>query len=292
MKTLLKRIYKVLPFKQAVFSVLRILPIPQRIYQHLHFTGIITVRVPGHGSFRMRHHGYMIENELFWRGIKGFEKVSFELWTRLCKNAGVILDIGANTGVYALIAKTVDPKAKILALEPVDRIFRKLEENIALNNGGVLAIRAAVTDHEGEVTLYDLPDRDHVNAVSLNREHLGEIPNVRPVTVPAHTVAGMVQRHGLGPIGLVKIDVETHEPEVLAGFTELLRRDRPTLLIEILNDDVARRVEQAVADLGYLYYNIDDETWPPERAKTLTKSKHFNFLLCQPGMARSIGLPV
>ena len=71
MKKLLKGLYAAIPLKQPLFKVLRLLPFPRRIYQHLHFRGVINVRVPGGGSFRMRHHGYMIENELFWRGIKG-----------------------------------------------------------------------------------------------------------------------------------------------------------------------------------------------------------------------------
>lgn len=290
MKTLLKRIYDALPFKQALFSVLRMLPLPPGIYQHLHFRGIIRVRVPDHGSFVMHHHGYMIENELFWRGIKGFEKISFELWKRLCPHANTILDIGANTGVYALIAKTANPSATVIAAEPVDRIFAKLEENIALNGGGILALKAAVTDHEGEVILYDIPAREHMNAVSLERDHLAELAGVRPVKVPARTVSGIASAHGLKRIDLLKIDVETHEPEVLAGFAEILVRDRPTLLIEILNDRVAERIELLVGALGYVYYNIDDVTWPPERVTKLSASKHFNFLLCQPRVAQAIGI--
>lgn len=290
MKTLLKRLYEALPFKQPLFKVLRLLPLPRSVFQHLHFTGIIDVRVPGHGSFRMRHHGYMIENELFWRGIKGWEKISLELWVRLCQRSRTIIDVGANTGVYALLAKTVKPDATIIAVEPVERVFRKMEENIALNGGGIHAVRAAMTDHEGEVMLYDIPEIDHVLAVSLNKEHLSMLKGLRPVPVPARTMAGIARQYALPRIDLMKIDVETHEPEVLSGFLDLLRRDKPALLIEILNDQVAARVEDLVNGLGYLYYNIDDVTWPPEKATTLTRSKHFNYLFCQPETARAIGL--
>ena len=291
-KQLLKRLYDALPFKQAMFSVLRLLPIPQRIYQHLHFQGLIDVEVGQGEMFRMRHHGYMIENELFWRGIKGWEKVSLELWTRLCRRSDTIIDVGANTGVYALIAKTVRPGATIIAVEPVERVFRKLEENIALNGGGIHAVRAALTDREGEVTLYDAPHLEHVLGVSLNKEriYIVEGKSVSPVQVPGRTMAGIAAEFGLPRIDLMKIDVETHEPEVLAGFTELLRRDKPTLLIEILNDVVAVRLEEQVRGMGYLFYNIDDVTWPPEKVHTLTKSRHFNYLFCQPEVADAIGL--
>ncbi len=292
MKKLLKGLYAAIPLKQPLFKVLRLLPFPRRIYQHLHFRGVINVRVPGGGSFRMRHHGYMIENELFWRGIKGWERISLELWMRLCGRSDTIIDVGANTGVYALLAKTVKPDATIVAVEPVQRVFTKLEENIALNGGGIHAVRAALTDHEGVVTLYDAPHLEHVLGVSLNKEriYIVEGKSVHPVSVAGRTMAGIAQEFGLPRIDLMKIDVETHEPEVLAGFIDILRRDKPTLLIEILNDQVATRVEELVRGLGYVYYNIDDVTWPPEKATTLTKSKHFNYLFCQPETAKAIGL--
>ncbi|MBK9761421.1 MAG: FkbM family methyltransferase [Flavobacteriales bacterium] len=290
MKKTLKRLYRSLPFKQSVFSGLRLLPLPTSVYQHLHFEGVIRVRLGKGRSFLMRHHGYMIENELFWRGIQGWEKVSLELWTRLCRRSDTIFDVGANTGVYALLAQALRPEATIIAVEPVERVFLKLEENIGLNGKGVIAIRAAVTDQEGEVTLYDTPAREHVLSVSLNKEFMRNDPLLQATTVPARTIAGIAAEHRLERIDLMKIDVETHEPEVLAGFREILLRDKPSLLIEILNDEVAKRVEEQIKDVGYLYYNIDDVTWPPPRVATLTRSGHFNFLLCQPEVARSIGL--
>ena len=55
-------------------------------------------------------------------------------------------------------------------------------------------------------------------------------------------MAGLVEDSGATAVDLLKIDVETHEPAVLKGFLDLLRRDRPTLLIELLTDEVAAQV--------------------------------------------------
>jgi tRNA1(Val) A37 N6-methylase TrmN6 len=40
------------------------------------------------------------------------------LWIKLCRQSETILDVGANTGVYALVAGAVNKKAKIFAFEP------------------------------------------------------------------------------------------------------------------------------------------------------------------------------
>jgi len=291
LKQLAKRAYDGIPFKQAIFTAIRdLLPVPAQIHKHLHFKGVITIPISATEKFRMVHHGYVIENELFWSGLAGWEKVSSELWVRLCRRSDVIFDIGANTGVYALIAKCVSPQATVLAAEPVGRVFRKMEANFHLNKGTIIAMNAAISDHSGVTTLYDLPELDHVLSVSLDPNWNSGSTDLRPVQVPCFTVNDLLKKASLSRVDLLKIDVETHEPAVLRGFLDILRRDRPSMLIEILNDDVASQITLLVDGLGYVFYNIDDITWPPERVKTLTRSHHFNFLICRPEVAASIGL--
>ena len=86
LKHFARRLYDLVPFKQPVYTVLRALvKVPESIHKHLHFKGVITVPISPTEKFRIMHHGYMIENELFWQGFGGFEKISIELWARLCR---------------------------------------------------------------------------------------------------------------------------------------------------------------------------------------------------------------
>ena len=114
MKLLLKRLYKVFPFKKQLFSIVKIFwTPPHSFYKHLHFTGVFIVSIDKTHFFKINHYGFQLENEIFWRGIpKGWETFSISLWIALCKDASVIIDIGANTGIYALIAKNTQPKFK------------------------------------------------------------------------------------------------------------------------------------------------------------------------------------
>ncbi len=291
MNYFLKRIYKALPFKREVFHAVRaVLPLPEPVFRHLHFTGPITVKVDDRSSFRIMHHGHMIENELFWSGLKGWEKVSFELWRRLCPLANTILDIGANTGVYALIAQATNPQATVIAVEPVQRIFEKLKQNTRMNGDRIHVVCAAVSDHTGTAILYDQPAHEHVLSVSLDPTWNKESPWLSPVEVPCITVTDLLRDYELKKADLLKIDVETHESAVLDGCATLLREHKPTLLIELLNNDVAQRVAAQVEGLGYEFYDVDDVSWPPRRVATLGQSGHFNFLICQPHVARAIGL--
>ena len=77
----------------------------------------------------------------------------------------------------------------------------------------------------------------------------------------------------------VKIDVEKFEPQVLAGFQQF-KVWKPSLLIEILDESIASYVEDFMKDLGYLYFNVDEEKGlvPTQR---LSKSATYNYVLVQ-----------
>src|SRR3954464_3973004 len=79
-----------------------------------------------------------------------------DLWQKLCKGANTILDVGANAGIYSLVAKAVHPDARVYAFEPVERIFSHLKDNCALNGFDVVCEPFALSDHDGEAVIYDV----------------------------------------------------------------------------------------------------------------------------------------
>jgi len=291
MKTLLKSAYARLPFKKQAFQLVRLLypSIPERIYQHLYFKGVIRVGVDDTHAFRIRHHGHQIENTLFWKGLRsGWEHVSMNLWTGLCRRSRVIFDLGANTGVYSLIAKAVQPEADVHAFEPVHRVFEKLVDNVRLNSYAITCYEQAVSDRNGKAIIYDLPT-EHIYSVTVNKNLHPEGSDVIRTEIETVTMASVIEATGLTGIDLMKIDVETHEPEVLDGMGPYLERFRPAMLIEILNDDVAARVAERVEGLGYLYFNID-ENKGVTRSERITHSDYYNFLFCDEATAKALNL--
>ena len=71
-----------------------------------------------------------------------------------------------------------------------------------------------------------------------------------------------------------------HEPEVIEGFEEYLKKFKPTLLIEILNDEVADKLKYLFRELDYLYFNIDERKGVKQVAE-ISKSDYYNFLFLQ-----------
>lgn len=110
-------------------------------------------------SFLMNHYGYRLENEIFWRGLYegGGEEQPLRLWLKLCAEAATILDIGANIGIYSLVAKTVNRGAKVYGLYPVAHLHRKLKKNCELNEFDVVCEHAALSNQDGFADIFIRP---------------------------------------------------------------------------------------------------------------------------------------
>ncbi|MBI3500638.1 MAG: FkbM family methyltransferase [Bacteroidetes bacterium] len=290
-KKIIKNTYASLPYKKQFLNFIKkIYTPPEHIYRHLYFKGTFKVNVDSQYNFRINHYGYQIENEIFWGGLKnGWEKVSINLWIKLCKNSSIVIDIGSNTGVYALLAKTINPSAKVYAFEPVNRVFAKLKENINLNNYDITAIEKAVSNSDGFATIYDT-NSEHTNSVTVNKNLSSSDIKVIETKIETITLNSFIKNHDIEKIDLIKIDVETHEPEVLEGFSEYLKIFRPTFLIEILNDEIGERVNKIVKGLDYLYFNIDDRKGSIRQTNNITHSDYYNYLLCNVYTANKLGL--
>lgn len=273
MKKVFKTIYDLIPFKGKIFFILKYFwTPPESVFKHLHFKGAFTIPIDQTKKFKINHYGFQIENEIFWRGLENsWEKESMKIWIKLCKHAQAIIDIGANTGVYSLVAKTVNPNAKVFAFEPHPMFFKKLYKNIELNNFDIVLSEKAVSNQDNFVTIED---------------YSGQSLTLTTKSVKLDT---FIKQNALTKIDLIKIDVETHEPQVLEGFSQYLFQYKPTMIIEILNKEIADKVFDFVKDLGYLYFNID-EKGSVRQTDRIEKSDYYNYLLCNPDIASKIGL--
>ncbi|MDH5545047.1 MAG: FkbM family methyltransferase [Gammaproteobacteria bacterium] len=288
MKSFFKKAYFLTPFKKQLFSLLKIFWVPPaNIHQHLHFHGDIKVTTANASSFKIRSYGYQVENRIFWNGLYGdFERHSLRLWTELCQMSDVIFDIGANTGIYALLAKAVNPSAKVYAFEPVERVYEKLIKNVELNRFDIACSPKAISNYNGEAVIYDTAT-EHTYSVTVNRDTNLNPDDSIEVKIQTITLDTFIEQEKLDKIDLLKIDVEMHEVEALQGFSKYLQRFQPSFLIEILNDDVANGVYEMIKDFGYEFYNIDEEKGP-HRVERLSKSDVFNFLICKPEIANRL----
>lgn len=171
------------------------------------------------------------------------------------------IDIGANTGFYSLIAARAG--ATVLhAFEPVPFIAEILLANTQHNfNEGCEIIQVynyALSNSIGETFLY-LPDQRHClieTSASLNpefrREH-SDVLKIKVSTLDTHLE--------LEPISpqlslLIKIDVESFEPQVLQGAAKTTLNRRPAILLEILPEADLEFYENWIAKHNYRHFQL------------------------------------
>jgi FkbM family methyltransferase len=135
------------------------------------------------------------------------------------------VDIGANVGLFALPAARRVGSGRVIAVEPVADNVQLLCASIARNDFRNLEVMPfAASDHHGVIAV--------VSRQETTNSFTPPDRAVRPGAPCAPCAPLDALLGGRGRIDLVKIDVEGHEPAVLAGARELLVRDRPTLLVE------------------------------------------------------------
>jgi FkbM family methyltransferase len=244
MKALLRRaraLPGVLPAGRAVLRGARALGLwrSRRIYSHFPYVGIVEVDC-GAGTFRIRSRGHNIENGLYWDGIAAHEPRTMAIWMREAARSRVVLDVGANSGVFALAAAACGAGA-VHAFEPVPRVHAILAENFALNPGLPLHAWACAAGAEtGTASIFD-PGGDAPTSASLSerfaREHFGDLP---ATVVEVVAIDDFCAREGIARVDLVKIDVEGFEEQALAGMRATVAASSPTIVMEVLPEQEAR----------------------------------------------------
>lgn len=142
----------------------------------------------------------------------------------------VIFDVGANIGYYSVIAGTVYPLAKVYSFEPTPETYSELVMNIELNQlKNVCPNKLALSDREEERELFF--DREESGAASFC--NIREKESIVPVSVQQVTMDSFAIEKNIYP-DFIKCDVEGAEFLVFKGATEVLRRSRPVIFVEIL----------------------------------------------------------
>ena len=243
-----------------------------RFAEKLDYRGIVTVSVNGEKIRLQSYNGY-IEITLFWYGpFAIWEAMQLKLWSSLVSSSSVILDIGANTGIYSLIGAT-NKNATIYAFEPVPVVRSMLAENIELNNFPIQIEETIIGDFIGQETLY-IPRQGWVDVASINKkfaEHFVITDTMQELTCPMTTIDAFLARRqntNLNEVVLAKIDVEGAENRVLEGMKETLENRNVHFTAELLDPEFYTEC-RALIPATYHCYAID------ERAKTIRRTDQF-----------------
>lgn len=168
--------------------------------------------------------GFLFSSVPFFQS-PGWERYERQTIGALLGEHDVFIDIGANHGFYSILAATRG--LEVLAVEPEPGNLAVLRQNLDHNNLDLEIAAVALSDHEGEMSLYGDGDM-----ASLKKSWQGVAGYFRQ-SVPVTTLDKLVDGRWAGKRILVKMDVEGVEHDVLRGAASTLARSpRPTWLVE------------------------------------------------------------
>lgn len=144
----------------------------------------------------------------------------------LCDPNKVSIDIGANKGVYTYWLSQAS--AHVYAYEPNPKIFKILEAG-SRGTSNVTVSPVALSDKTGNSVLrVPLGRKGYSNqGASLNYDKVGDSYGEASVELRP------LDDEKIQNVGLIKIDVEGHEFEVLEGAKQTIAKYHPVLIIEI-----------------------------------------------------------
>jgi FkbM family methyltransferase len=198
-----------------------------------------------------------------------YEPNTMSVIRALLAPGSVVFDVGANAGVFSVAAsRWVTPGGHIYAFEPSPREYDRLLDNIQLNvlEAIVTPVRAAVSAAPGRAMLRVASAQyGGLNTLGSRFPYDG-VDTAAMEEVEVTTLDAFVDRHPLGRVDVVKMDIEGAEAAALAGAVRTLRQFRPALVLELFSRSLAANgagisdVEQHLRDADYRCFRIDDET--------------------------------
>lgn len=257
--------------------------LPERVFSKLPAAGVFTVSVGDGASFRYaatRDDGigrYLYWRGLDWRGLAAWESATTRMFFAAARRARIVVDVGANTGIYTLLACAASPHCRVVAFEPVPRVFRRLEENIALNGwqGRCEARCEAIADRDGVVPFH-IPQVRLPRSASLHPDGFRGWRGVL-VELPVRRLDDALPSHR--SVDLVKIDVEGFEDSVLRGMTGILSQSAPDLIVECLPDGPLAEIEATVRRFSYRLYQVTRSGPVPRERLVASDDPHeWNYL--------------
>jgi FkbM family methyltransferase len=161
-----------------------------------------------------------------------YEPGCTKLLRRFIREGSFGLDIGANLGYFTiLMSRLAGESGNILAFEAMPDTLEVLRQNVRLNNlRNVGVVAAAVCDRTGTVELLSRASQHFTKTASVIGYRL-DGPVHRTVVSALRLDEYFVSTDHMPDV--IKIDVEGGELAVLNGATNLLKRARPTLIIEV-----------------------------------------------------------
>jgi FkbM family methyltransferase len=157
----------------------------------------------------------------------------------------VVVDVGANTGLYSLFASRY--AAVVHAVEPYPPVLSRLRGVLEENQVSNVVVHPVGLGEAEESLPFYAPPGDNLGTGSFLQEFQSR----------ARTPAGYLrivsgdayfESAGIDRIDVIKMDIEGYERPAVRGMRRILERHRPVLLLEVSTDPAIPELFRSLAD--------------------------------------------
>jgi len=217
-----------------------------------------------------------VGHEVFWSGFRKWEAETVPVMMDHIRRSKCFIDVGANCGIYTVLAAVINPNLRVVAIEPVPKVCAALTRNVIQNNLGprVTILNVAASDANGTVDFHEA-ENTGMSSLAPNgyRSQAGKV-----IQVQCRTLDSIIAQLSIEP-DFVKIDVEGFEDVVLSGASRLLEL-RPRIVLEANPDGPCGRMTEMLTRSRYALHLITDNG--PERRDAIIPVAEYRNWLCLP----------
>ncbi len=199
----------------------------------------VTYRLPGGIAIQLFPEGEVAE---FLSVQRFFERTELALIASYLKPGMTVVDIGANIGVYSILAeKLVGETGNVWAFEPSLETFERLEKNLALNGcRRVQPVRVAL-GAQPDAVLKLASDAGFGDAYRYLLPSARDAGTQDAESVRATTLDLFGRENGMVGAAFVKVDVEGGEYGVFQGAERFLKATPDVCIMFESDPDWCRR---------------------------------------------------
>jgi FkbM family methyltransferase len=171
---------------------------------------------------------------------------------RHVKPGDIVVDVGANRGMFALYAaKRAGSRGRVICFEPNPTCIATLSHAIRTNRISNIEVRNVGLSDKADILNLMVPIGDTGMGTFAS---FG--PDVDEVAVQCTVQVGDDALRDIAP-NFIKIDVEGFEPKVIRGLKETIRRNQPIIYMEMVSSNLERAGSSAkelfgvMSEIGY-----------------------------------------
>jgi FkbM family methyltransferase len=179
---------------------------------------------------------------------ESFEELELDIFEKMCKRYEdlLVLDVGANIGIYSLIAgRSIRENSRVIAFEPDPENIRRFKHNVqkhAFTN--IELVEAAVGNN---------------SKVRIKTHMYGGVSRVAKSSEAADLVVSSLslddfvsQQKKPSKNYILKIDIEGFEPTVIRNSKSFIENCAPSIFLELSFGQDRASLDQWNEDLGWL----------------------------------------